>query len=125
MIHRGIILPQFNGGELKSEGESIAEGIGVSFVPGNLAGLDVDFSCQVDDDDALPYIFDLLKDEGISVGGSAGINIAGAVAMAKELGPGHNIVTILCDSGSRYQSKLFNPEFLWKHKLPYPEWMAN
>ena len=115
----------YNGGELKSEGESIAEGIGVSFVPGNLTGLEVDFSCQVDDDVALPYVFDLLKNEGISIGGSAGINIAGAVALAKELGPGHNIVTILCDSGSRYQSKLFNPEFLWKHKLPYPEWMAN
>jgi len=115
----------FNSGELSSQGESISEGIGVSFVPGNLAGLEVDFSCQVDDDDALPIIFDLLKEEGISVGGSAGINIAGAVALAQELGPGHNIVTILCDSGSRYQSKLFNPEFLWKHKLPYPEWMAN
>ncbi|MEH6636488.1 MAG: cysteine synthase A [Halioglobus sp.] len=115
----------YNGGELKSEGESIAEGIGVSFVPGNLAGLEVDFSCQVDDDVALPYVFDLLKNEGISIGGSAGINIAGAVALAKELGPGHTIVTILCDSGSRYQSKLFNPEFLWKRKLPYPEWMAN
>lgn len=119
------LYSHFNAGELKSEGESIAEGIGVSFVPGNLAGLEVDFSCQVDDDDALPYIFNLLKHEGISVGGSAGINIAGAAALAKELGPGHTIVTILCDSGSRYQSKLFNPEFLWKHKLPYPEWMAN
>ena len=115
----------FNGGQLQSEGDSIAEGIGVSFVPGNLAGLEVDFSYQIDDDDALPIIFDLLKDEGISVGGSAGINIAGAAALARELGPGHTIVTILCDSGSRYQSKLFNPEFLWKHKLPYPEWMAN
>ena len=79
----------------------------------------------MEDDDALPLIFDLLKDEGISVGGSAGINIAGAMAMARELGPGHTIVTILCDSGSRYQSKLFNPEYLWKHKLPYPHWIAN
>lgn len=119
------LYSHFNAGELKSEGESIAEGIGVSFVPGNLAGLEVDFSCQVDDDDALPHVFNLLKHEGISVGGSAGINIAGAAALAKELGPGHTIVTILCDSGDRYQSKLFNPEFLWKHKLPYPEWMAN
>jgi cysteine synthase A len=119
------LYSHFNGGELQSEGESIAEGIGVSFVPGNLAGLAVDFSCQVDDDDALPYIFNLLKHEGISVGGSSGINIGGAVALAKQLGAGHTIVTILCDSGSRYQSKLFNPEFLWKHKLPYPEWMAN
>ena len=91
----------------------------------DLAGLKVDFSYQVDDDDALPHVFNLLKHEGISVGGSAGINIAGAVAMARELGPGHTIVTILCDGGERYQSKLFNPEYLWKHKLPYPEWMAN
>jgi cysteine synthase A len=119
------LYSHFTRGELKSEGSSIAEGIGVSFVPGNLDGLEVDFCCQVDDDDALPHVFDLLKNEGISVGGSAGINIAGAVALARELGPGHNIVTILCDSGSRYQSKLFNPEFLWKNKLPYPEWMAN
>jgi cysteine synthase A len=115
----------FNGGQLHAEGESITEGIGVSFVPGNLQGLAVDFSCQVEDDDALPIVYDLLKDEGISVGGSAGINIAGAVAMARELGPGHTIVTILCDSGSRYRSKLFNPEYLWKRKLPYPPWMAN
>ena len=70
-------------------------------------------------------MFDLLKHEGISVGGSSGINIGGAVAMARELGPGHTIVTILCDSGSRYQSKLFNPEFLWSRKLPYPEWVAS
>ena len=84
-----------------------------------------DFGCQVDDDEALPYIYDLLKHEGVSVGGSAGINIGGAVALARELGPGHTIVTILCDSGSRYQSKLFNPEFLWARKLPYPEWVAS
>lgn len=115
----------FNDGELRGEGESIAEGIGVSFLPGNLDGLAVDFSCQIDDDDALPIVFDLLKHEGICLGGSSGINIAGAVALAEELGPGHTIVTILCDSGSRYQSKLFNPEFLWAHKLPHPEWMAN
>jgi cysteine synthase A len=115
----------FTEGELKSDGESISEGIGVSFVPGNLEGLAVDFACQVDDDDALPHVYDLLKEEGISVGGSSGINIAGAVAMAQELGPGHTIVTILCDSGSRYASKLFNPEYLWKRKLPYPEWIAN
>lgn len=119
------IYSHFNGGQLQAEGESITEGIGVSFVPGNLQGLAVDFSCQIEDDDALPIVYDLLKDEGISVGGSAGINVAGAVAMARELGPGHTIVTVLCDSGSRYRSKLFNPEFLWKRKLPYPPWMAN
>ena len=115
----------FKQGELHAEGESIAEGIGVSFVPGNLKGLEVDFACRIDDDDALPHIYQLLKDEGISIGGSAGINVAGAVALARELGPGHTIVTILCDSGERYRSKLFNPEFLWERKLPYPEWIAN
>ena len=108
----------------QAAGESIAEGIGVSFVPGNLSGLNVDFTHQVEDDDALPYVYDLLKDEGISVGGSSGINIAGAVAMARDMGPGHTIVTVLCDSGARYASKLFNPEYLWKRKLPYPQWMA-
>ena len=112
-------------GELSAKGESITEGIGVSFMPGNLEGTEVDFSYQIDDDTALPYVYDLLKDEGISVGGSAGINIAGAVAMAKELGPGHTIVTILCDSGSRYLSKLFNAEYLWERKLPYPPWIAS
>ncbi|WP_116367083.1 cysteine synthase A [Parahaliea mediterranea] len=105
--------------------QSIAEGIGVSFVPGNLDGLSVDFSCQIDDDTALPFAFNLLKHEGISVGGSSGVNIAGAVAMARELGPGHTIVTVLCDAGSRYHSKLFNPEFLMRHKLPFPAWMAS
>ena len=115
----------FKQGELHAEGESIAEGIGVSFVPGNLEGLEVDFACRIDDDDALPHVYQLLKDEGISIGGSAGINVAGAVALARELGPGHTIVTILCDSGERYRSKLFNPEFLWERKLPYPEWIAN
>ena len=114
----------YNNGELRAAGESIAEGIGVSFVPGNLSGLNVDFTHQVEDDDALPYVYDLLKDEGISVGGSSGINIAGAVAMARDMGPGHTIVTVLCDSGARYASKLFNPEYLWKRKLPYPQWMA-
>jgi cysteine synthase A len=115
----------YHDGDLRSEGESITEGIGVSFVPGNLDGLAVDFSCQVDDEEALPYVFDLLKHEGISIGGSAGVNIGGAVALARELGPGHTIVTILCDSGERYRSKLFNAEFLWKKKLPYPEWIAS
>lgn len=119
------LFSHFNRGTLETQGESITEGIGVSFVPGNLQGLELDFSYQVEDDEALPYIYALLKEEGISVGGSAGINIAGAVALAKELGPGHNIVTILCDSGSRYQSKLFNPEFLWSRKLPYPDWIAS
>ena len=111
-------------GELTTEGESIVEGIGVTFVPGNLEGLEVDFCYQIEDEEALPYIYQLLKDEGIGVGGSSGINIGGAVAMAKELGPGHTIVTLLCDSGSRYHSKLFNPEYLWKKKLPVPPWIV-
>ncbi len=114
----------FREGEPRKEGSSIVEGVGVSFVPGNLAGLGVDFACQVSDEEALPYLYDLLKEEGISVGGSAAVNIAGAVRLAEELGPGHTIVTILCDSGARYASKLFNAEFLWAHKLPYPEWIA-
>jgi cysteine synthase A len=111
-------------GELRAEGESIVEGVGVTFLPGNLQGVDVDYACQVSDEEALPYIYDLLKEEGLCVGGSSGINIAGAVKLARELGPGHNIVTLLCDSGARYQSKLFNAEFLWQHKLPYPQWVA-
>ncbi|MEQ9396888.1 cysteine synthase A [Haliea sp.] len=119
------LYSHFDGGPLRGAGNSIVEGIGVSFLPGNLDGLTPDFACQVDDDAALPYIFNLLKHEGISVGGSSGINIAGAVAMARELGPGHTIVTILCDAGSRYHSKLFNPDFLMRHKLPFPSWMAS
>ncbi len=111
-------------GELRAEGESIIEGVGVTFVPGNLQGVEVDYACQVSDEEALPYIYDLLKEEGLCVGGSSGINIAGAVKLARELGPGHTIVTLLCDSGARYQSKLFNAEFLWQHKLPYPQWIA-
>lgn len=115
----------FQHGKLHAEGESIVEGIGVTFVPGNLEGLELDFAFQVEDEQALPYIYALLKDEGICVGGSSGINIGGAVALAKELGPGHTIVTVLCDAGSRYHSKLFNPEYLWKRKLPYPKWMVS
>ena len=109
----------------RAEGESIVEGVGVTFVPGNMQGVAVDFACQVSDEEALPYIYKLLKQEGVCVGGSSGINIAGAVALARELGPGHTIVTVLADSGARYQSKLFNAEFLWAHKLPYPEWIVS
>jgi cysteine synthase len=113
----------FTSGELSATGESIAEGIGVSFVPGNLQGTSVDFACRVDDDTALPCIYDLLKHEGICVGGSSGVNVAGAVAMAREMGPGHTIVTILCDSGSRYLGRLYNPGFLLQRKLPVAEWI--
>ncbi len=111
-------------GELRQAGSSIVEGVGVTFVPGNLQGTGIDFACQVDDDELLPYVYDLLKEEGLCLGGSSGLNVAGAVHMARELGPGKTIVTVLCDGGERYRSKLFNAEFLWSKKLPYPSWVA-
>jgi cysteine synthase len=110
-------------GELKAEGSSITEGIGQGRVTANLEGFTPDFSYQIPDEEALPIIFDLLQEEGLCVGGSTGINIAGAIRLARDLGPGHTIVTILCDYGTRYQSKLFNPDFLRGKKLPVPEWM--
>ncbi len=110
-------------GELKAEGTSIAEGIGQVRITENLKGLEVDFPYMIPDEEALPIIFDLMENEGLVLGGSTGINIAGAVRMAKDLGPGHTIVTILCDYGTRYQAKLFNPEFLRSKELPVPEWM--
>ncbi|MQY41320.1 cysteine synthase A [Epibacterium sp. SM1969] len=112
-------------GELASEGGSITEGIGQGRITKNLEGFTPDFSYQIPDAEALPYVFDLLHDEGLVLGGSTAINIAGAVRMAKEMGPGHTIVTILCDYGTRYQSKLFNPEFLREKDLPVPEWMTH
>ena len=113
----------FTNGELKGEGDSIAEGIGQGRITGNLEDLDIDMPFQVTDAEALPYIFDLLQHEGLCLGGSTAINIAGAVKMAEELGPGHTIVTILCDYGTRYQSKLFNPAFLKEKGLPTPDWL--
>jgi len=110
-------------GELKSEGTSITEGIGQIRITKNLEGLEVDFPYAITDNEALPYVFDLMETEGLVLGGSSGINIAGAVRVAKELGPGHTIVTILCDYGTRYQAKLFNPEFLRSKELPVPDWM--
>ena len=110
-------------GELKSEGDSIAEGIGQSRVTDNLAGAPVDQAYQIPDDEALPYIFDLLRNEGLCLGGSSGINVAGAVRLAREMGPGHTIVTILADGGMRYQRRLFNPAFLREQKLPVPAWL--
>jgi cysteine synthase A len=112
-------------GELKSEGSSITEGIGQGRITANLEGFKPDFSYQVPDEEALPIIFDLVQEEGMCLGGSSGINIAGAIRLARELGPGHTIVTILCDYGTRYQSKLFNPEFLRTKNLPEPAWMAS
>lgn len=111
-------------GELASEGGSIAEGIGQVRITENLKGFKPDFSYQVPDEEALPYVFDLLREEGLVMGGSTAINMAGAVRLARELGPGHTIVTILCDYGTRYQSKLFNPDFLRDKNLPVPAWMT-
>jgi cysteine synthase A len=113
----------YSTGELMGEGDSIAEGIGQGRITGNLEGAVVDMPFQVSDAEALPYIFNLLKYEGLCLGGSSAINIAGAVRMAREMGPGHTIVTILCDYGDRYQSKLFNPSFLKEKGLPVPDWL--
>jgi cysteine synthase A len=110
-------------GVLKAEGSSITEGIGQGRITTNLEGFSPDFSFQVPDEEALPIVFDLVQEEGLCLGGSTGINIAGAIRLARELGPGHTIVTILADYGTRYQSKLFNPEFLRSKNLPIPEWM--
>ena len=111
-------------GELKAEGGSITEGIGQGRITANLEGLKVDMGYRIPDDEALPVVFDLLAEEGLCLGGSSGINIAGAVRMARDLGPGHVIVTMLCDYGTRYQSKLFNPAFLREKNLPVPAWLA-
>jgi cysteine synthase A len=109
--------------ELKAEGNSITEGIGLGRVTKNIDGAPVDDAYQIPDSEALPYVFELLKNEGLCIGGSSGINVAGAVRLAKELGPGHTVVTILADSGTRYQSKLFNPSFLKQKGLPVPDWL--
>ena len=111
-------------GELKAEGSSITEGIGQNRVTANLEGAPIDDAYAITDSEMLPLIFDLLEHEGLCMGGSTGINIAGAIRMAKDLGPGHTIVTILCDYGTRYQSKLFNPEFLKSKGLPVPGWLS-
>jgi cysteine synthase A len=110
-------------GELKSEGSSITEGIGQGRITANLEGAPIDIAYQVPDEEALPLIFDLAENEGLLLGGSSGINLAGAIRLANTLGPGHTIVTILADSGTRYQSKLYNPEFLRSKSLPVPGWM--
>ncbi|MDH5188391.1 MAG: cysteine synthase A, partial [Rhodospirillaceae bacterium] len=110
-------------GELKSEGSSITEGIGQGRVTANLDGVTIDDAFQIPDAEALPIIFDLLKNEGLCLGGSSGINVAGAIRLAKKMGPGHTIVTILGDFGTRYQSKLFNPAFLKEKGLPCPDWL--
>ena len=110
-------------GEFKSEGDSITEGIGQGRITANLEGFTPDFAYQIPDAEAVPIVFDVLEHEGLCLGGSSGINIAGAIRLARELGPGHTIVTMLCDFGSRYQSKLFNPDFLRSKELPVPAWL--
>jgi len=117
------LFSYYTQGELKAEGSSITEGIGQGRITANLDGFTPDFSYQIPDEEALPLIFDLLQEEGLCMGGSTGINIAGAIRLARDLGPGHTIVTVLCDYGTRYQSKLFNPEFLRTKNLPVPDWM--
>jgi cysteine synthase len=111
-------------GEMSGEGSSITEGIGVARITGNLDGFTPDYAYRIDDAEFLPILFDLVRYEGLSVGGSAGVNIAGAVRLARELGPGKTIVTALCDPGSRYSSKLFNADFLASRGLPVPPWTA-
>jgi cysteine synthase len=111
-------------GKLEAHGSSITEGIGQGRVTANLDGAPIDDAYQIPDEEMLPIVFDLLEHEGLCMGGSTGINVAGAIRMAKEMGPGHTIVTILADYGTRYQSKMFNPEFLKTKGLPLPGWLA-
>ncbi len=110
-------------GSLKAEGSSITEGIGQGRITANLDGFAPDFPFRIPDSEAIPIVFDLLEHEGLCLGGSSGINVAGAIRLAKELGPGHTVVTILCDYGTRYQSKLFDPAFLRSKDLPVPAWL--
>ncbi|SCA54976.1 Pyridoxal-5'-phosphate-dependent protein subunit beta [Candidatus Terasakiella magnetica] len=113
----------YKNGELKAEGSSITEGIGQGRITANLEDAVIDKAYQIHDEEAVLIAFDLLKSEGLCVGGSSGVNVAGAIRLAKDLGPGKTIVTVLCDSGTRYQSKLYNPEFLKENNLPVPDWM--
>ena len=110
-------------GELKAEGSSITEGIGQGRITRNLEGFAPDVAFRIPDEEAIPLVFDLLEYEGLCLGGSSGINVAGAIRLARHLGPGHTIVTVLCDYGTRYQSKLFNPDFLRSKNLPVPAWL--
>ena len=117
------IYNYYKHGELKSEGSSITEGIGQGRITKNLVGTQVDVPYQILDEEAMPIVFDLMAHEGLCMGGSTGINVAGAIRLAKEMGPGHTIVTILADFGTRYQSKMFNPQFLREKSLPVPAWL--
>jgi cysteine synthase A len=117
------LYSHYTTGELKSAGSSVTEGIGQSRITANLEGAPVDFAYQIPDEEALPIIFDLVVHQGLLLGGSSGVNVAGAIRLARDLGPGHTIVTLLCDSGARYASKLFNPVFLRSKGLPVPDWL--
>jgi cysteine synthase A len=130
-VHIGLADPMgaslynwYAHGELRAEGGSISEGIGQGRITANLEGLKVDMPFQIHDEEMLDVIFDLATHEGLIMGGSTGVNVAGAIRMARALGPGHTIVTILCDQGSRYQSKIYNPAFLRERGLPVPEWLT-
>jgi len=121
--HGAALHAYYTDGELRSEGSSISEGIGQGRITANLEGLDVDASYRISDEEMLLAIFDLMEFEGLVMGGSTGINVAGAIRLAQDMGPGHTIVTLLCDHGSRYQSKVFNPAFLREKGLPTPPWL--
>jgi len=121
--HGAALHSYYTTGELKADGSSITEGIGQGRITANLEGFKPDFAYRIPDEEAIPLVFDLLEHEGLCMGGSTGINVAGAIRLARELGPGHTIVTVLCDFGTRYQSKLFNPDFLRGKNLPVPPWL--
>jgi cysteine synthase A len=122
--HGAALYNWYTDGELKSEGTSISEGIGQGRITANLVGLTVDRPYRISDEEMLETIYDLVEHEGLVMGGSTGVNVAGAIRMAKDMGPGHTIVTVLCDHGQRYQSKIFDPIFLKEKGLPPPPWMA-
>ncbi|BBE70961.1 cysteine synthase [Pleomorphomonas sp. SM30] len=122
--HGAALYSWYTAGKLEAEGSSITEGIGQGRITANLEGAPVDFACRIADEEAVSIVFDLMEHEGLCLGGSSGVNVAGAKALARELGPGHTIVTILCDYGHRYASKLFNPAFLSSKSLPVPPWLA-
>jgi cysteine synthase A len=121
--HGAALYAYYTDGELKAEGTSISEGIGQGRITANLVGLTIDRPYRISDEEMLLAIYDMVEHEGLVMGGSTGINVAGAIRMAKDMGPGHSIVTVLCDHGSRYQSKIYNPPFLKEKGLPPPPWI--
>ena len=123
--HGSALYNYYANGELKAEGNSITEGIGNGRVTANLEDAPIDIAYSIPDQESIPLAFDLLEHEGLCMGGSTGVNVAGAIRLARELGPGHTIVTILCDYGYRYATKMFNPEFLRSKDLPVPDWIVN